>query len=352
MNMSKHQLWDTLAQENLVQGEAPETEKLESPWYVKTLLAFSGWFAALFLLGFIGVGFAFIMQSSSASIVTGALMIAGAFATLRAPKNEFFEHLALALSFAGQFLIIMTVFKITHRNDALAWVFIAMLQIPLAIIMPNFVHRVFSAFFAGLACSMVLGYMGAPYIFQGVMMFFIAWIWLNEFKHPEHITTIQPIAYGLTLCLMTLKGMFLFNAGELGWRKGMVHDGLWTQPWMGELLIGIITLYIIWQLLQRYGHAKLDPFSIAVFLGALLLCAFSMQANGITVGIAILLLGFAGSNRVLLGLGVVSLLFYMSSYYYLLDATLLDKSQTLFIIGLVMLSLRWLIHRKMPSKVS
>jgi uncharacterized membrane protein len=130
----------------------------------------------------------------------------------------------------------------------------------------------------------------------------------------------------------------------------MNPDELWTQPWMGELLIGIITLYIIWQLLQRYGHSKLEPFSIVVFFGALLLCAFSMNANGITVGIAILLLGFAGSNRVLLGLGIVSLLFYISSYYYLLDATLLDKSQTLFIIGFVMLSLRWLLLRKMPGR--
>lgn len=58
-----------------------------------------------------------------------------------------------------------------------------------------------------------------------------------------------------------------------------------------------------------------------------------------------MLLGFASSNRVLLGLGVTSLLFYISSYYYTLEATLLVKSRTLLIVGLLLLAARWLMTR-------
>ena len=75
-----------------------------------------------------------------------------------------------------------------------------------------------------------------------------------------------------------------------------------------------------------------------------------MEVQGITVGIVILVLGFSGANRVLLGLGSVSLLFYISSYYYLLDTTLLDKSLSLFIVGLVLLIIRWLMSHILPIK--
>ncbi len=68
-----------------------------------------------------------------------------------------------------------------------------------------------------------------------------------------------------------------------------------------------------------------------------------------TAGMVVMLLGFAGGNRVLLGLGIVSLLFYISSYYYLLDATLLAKAQILLIVGLVLLAVRWLLLHPIPG---
>ena len=114
--------------------------------------------------------------------------------------------------------------------------------------------------------------------------------------------------------------------------------------------MGVVTLYVVWHLLQRYGQSISERLSITALLGTLLLCAVSMEVQGITVGMVIILLGFAGANRVLLGLGIVSLLFYISSYYYLLDATLLDKSQTLLIVGLVLLIVRWLMLRILPVK--
>jgi len=49
-----NQLWDLLKDENLVEGELPVIKEIDSPWYVKVLLAASGWLAAVFLLGFLG----------------------------------------------------------------------------------------------------------------------------------------------------------------------------------------------------------------------------------------------------------------------------------------------------------
>lgn len=348
MNRQTEQMWTTLLNAGLVQGPVPETGKLESPWYVKVLLAFSGWLAAMFLFGFIGMAFQFILKSSIASFITGGAMIGGAFAILRLPKNEFFEHLALAVSLVGQTLIAWAIFDITKRNDKIAWVLVALLQVPLTVFMPNFVHRVLSSFIAAFAFSMALTSMRVPYVFSSVIMILASWLWLNEFRYPQHMRKIRAIGYGLVLALIQLKGAALFGYETMGLRSSHNQPESWVQPWIGEVLASAVTLYVVWQLLQRRGQAISERPAIMTLLGTLLLCAVSIEALGITVGVVIMLLGFAGSNRLLLGLGIVSLLFYISSYYYLLDATLIAKAQTLFIVGLVLLSFRWLMLRVMP----
>ena len=350
MSLQTEQIWATLLRFGVVQGAAPETGKLESPWYVKVLLAFSGWLAALFLLGFIGMGLNFVFRNSTAAFTIGGMMIGGAFAILRVPKNEFVEHLALAVSLAGQALVVFAIFEILNRNEKNAWLLVALLQVPLAVVMPNFVHRVFSSFVAAFAFSMTLTIMGWPYVVDGVVMLLAAWCWLNEFRFPQHMGKIRAIGYGLVLALILFKGAALFGYRTMGWRYYQNQLELLIKPWVGEVLIGVVTLYVVLRLLQRYGRGFSDRLSITVLLGTLILCAVSMKVQGITVGMVIMLLGFAGANRVLLGLGIVSLLFYISSYYYLLDATLLAKSQSLLIVGLVLLIVRWLMQRILSVK--
>ena len=349
MSRQIEQMWAALLQAGLVQGSAPATGKPESPWYVKVLLALSGWLAAFFLLGFIGMAFASVFRNSTASFILGGAMIGGSFAILRLPKNEFVEHLALAVSLAGQVLVVGAFFKIARHHANIGWLLVVLLQAPLAIFMPNFVHRAFSSFFAAFALNMALTYWGWPYVAGGVVMLLAAWCWLNEFSYPRQMSSIRAIGYGLVLALILLKGMALFGYQTMGWFFHRAKPELWISPWMGEVLTGVVAFYVVWQLLQRHGRHISQRIAIPAILGALLLCAVSMKVQGLTVGMVIMLLGFSGANRVLLGSGIVSLLFYISSYYYLLDATLLAKSKTLLIVGVVLLLLRWLLVTMMPA---
>ena len=349
MNQQTEQIWTTLLRDGVVQGIAPQTDELESPWYVKVLLAFSGWLAALLLLGFIGMGFEFVFNNSTAAFIIGGIMIGGAFAILRIPKNEFIEHLGLASSLAGQALVVFAIFDIASQDDKVAWLLVALLQAPLAVVMPSFVHRVFSSFAAVFAFSMTLTIMGLPYVMSCVVMLLTALCWLNEFRFPQHMKKIRAIGYGLVLALILLKGSTLFGYRSMGWHF-FPQAELYGKPWLGEVLIGLVTLYVVWHLLQRYDQRISERLSITTLLGTLFICGVSMEVQGITIGMVIILLGFAGANRVLLSLGIVSLLFYISSYYYLLDATLLEKSRTLLIVGLSLLIVRWLMLRILPVK--
>ncbi len=350
MSDKTSQLWNTLSKAGVVAGPEPRLAEAGSPWYVKALLGFSGWLAALFLLGFIGVGLEFVMRSSTVSFVSGWVLIGGAFAILRMPKNEFYEHLGLAVSLAGQALVAMALFKVVKRNDELAWLLVALMEVPLALVMPNFVHRVFSSFLAAVAFAMTLHFMRVPYLFGGVVLLLAAYLWLNEFRFPRHLGKVRAIGYGLVLALVLLKSTELFGLDIMGLRFARERPELWVRPWMGEVVAGAATLFVVWQLLRRHGQALAGRFAVTALTGTLALCAVSMEAKGITAGMVIMLLGFAGGNRVLLGLGIASLLFYISSYYYLLDATLLAKAQTLLVTGLGLLALRWLMVRVMAGE--
>ncbi|MGD8576111.1 MAG: DUF4401 domain-containing protein [Thiohalophilus sp.] len=340
--MSESILWKKLKDADLVEGDAPTLEEQETPWYMKVLTGFSGWIAAIFIIGFLGSAFWLVFESGTASLVVGGGLMAAAYAVLRMPKNEFVEHLALAASLAGQFLFVWALFDILgwDNRQVLFWLLIALLQAVLAYVMPNFIHRVFSSFMAASAMGMSLAEAHIPYVFGSVVLFLAAWIWLNLFRYSQYLDRLKPLGYGLIFALIPLKGSMLYDYHGM-YLSHSSTTGTFIQPWMGELLSVAVILYVVWQLLQRYQHRLQERFSLLVLAVTLLVSLVSLEAKGISMGSVIVLLGFAIGNRILLVLGIVSLLFYLSAYYYLLDISLLNKSQILLATGVLLLLARW-----------
>src|SRR5690554_2278016 len=126
----------------LTEGEG--SPALDTPWFVRVLQAFSGWLAALFLLGFIALGAVFVLDNEGAAAALGLMLIAAAFATLQWTKSDFLEHMALAVSLVGQLLMAWAVFSLLLEEVAVLWWTLLVLQVVLALVMPSLTHRVFS----------------------------------------------------------------------------------------------------------------------------------------------------------------------------------------------------------------
>lgn len=345
MSNASTSLWQTLQTAGLVQGDQPPQATPDSPWFVKVLLGFSGWFAALFVLGFLGAGFMVVFRHSGTAFVLGVVLIGVAYVILRIPRNEFLSQLALAISLAGQALLVFAIYDDYEPHAYIIWGLIALMQLPLAIFMPNFIHRVLSTLFACFAMHMFLILVGASYVFSGILLFIAAWLWLNEFRYPRYMQVMRAIGYGIVLAVIPLKGSLLFQHDlRWIWYSSGKPPELWLQPWMGEVLAAVVTVYAVWQILQRYGQVLSNKASVLIMAGVLVFSVVSMEAHGVTVGIVIILLGFYGSNRVLLGLGIIALLLYVSSYYYLMEATLLYKSGVLLLIGMLLLAMHWVLR--------
>lgn len=333
-------LWLTLRDANVVVGEQPSVAQIETPWFVRALVAFSAWLAALFGLGFILLATGELLQSFSGSITLGAVLIVAAWGLLYRPKAEFFEHLGLALSLVGQVLIAFAGFDF----PAVPWDVLAIFQAFLVLVMPNFLHRVFSAFAAASCFALTLQAGGVGFLFSGIVLFCCAWVWLNEFRYPHYHNIFTAIGYGLALALIQFKGSALLLHGGNTWRNGYQDVDLY---W-GALLSLAALLFVLCTLLVRYQQPLLGKLTLVLVVAAVVVAFASMHANGILIGVSLVLLGFSCSNRTLLVLGMMSLLFYLSAYYYQTDATLLFKSMTLLLVGVVLLVGRKLMRAAWP----
>jgi len=349
---SAQQLWSKLAAAGLTVGDMPEAQETHTPWYVRVMLGIAGFIAAVFLLGFVGVGFAFIMESRTACLALGCVMIAAAYAVFRAaPHSDFGSMFALAVSFAGQALVAYGVWGTLNQRSAQPWVALAAIEAILASTMPNFIHRVVSAYFAVLALALALASSGAEAVAGGLVALAVAGLWLNEVRFAKHHAVVTPIGYGLTLAFIQVEGSNFMGHSVMAIFGSQART--WAMPWVGEALVVAAFLFVVATLLRRAEWTLSESKSILCLAVAAALGAASFKAPGLAGGLMIVLVGFANGNRLLAGLGIAALLYYVSSYYYLLDATLLAKAGVLAASGVVLLAARWvLLNVVMPQKAS
>ncbi len=348
MKLSDDTLRRTLADAGIHIADDALSSSLSSglPWYIRLAMAFTGWLAALFLFGFLAITVEFILDDASTSLLTSGVLIGVAYALLRAPRNDFTEHLGLAVSLVGQGLFAWAMVQLSLRQHF--WWPLTLFELSLALWVPNTIHRFISSGVAGVSLAMALGTAGLSFLSVPLLFFAVAVLWLHEFSWPRYLSAIRALGYGLVVALIGLQGEGIVGAGLMAWLNVPLWSGLWLWHISADVMMVTILVYVVWGLMAAQAEVVRKPVRVAAILGAVVLGALSLKAPGICVGVAVILLGFGRSNTVLLGLGVASLLFYVSSYYYFLDVTLAAKAGSLLGVGLVLLSGYAVVLRVLP----
>jgi hypothetical protein len=343
--VSTDALWAKLSEAGLTRGDLPAATEVHPPWYVRLMLCIAGLIAAGFLIGFTTLAVKFVMDTPEAATAVGLMIVVGAYMLFRSIRHsDFLSMFALAVSFAGQGLFFVGMFGLFERADnGLPWVLIAVVEGVLCVVMPNFIHRVASAFAAGFALTTALLWSGAPSVSPGILATLVAWTWLNEARYAQRASIAVPAAYGLTLALVHAQVSTL-NGRALRDYLGATPTA-WLPPWMGDALVAAALVGTVAALVHRAGWGRDDRRALFAIAAAVALGAASFKAHGIAGGLTIVLLGFANGNRVLMGLGIAALVFYVSRYYYMLEMTLLEKSAALVLTGAVLLGVRWVVLR-------
>ncbi len=343
-------LWQLLAAAGFVAGEIPAADPRRTPWYVRLMLGIAGWIGALFLLGFVGIGFALVMQNAFASIVVGAAICAGAAAILRAaPANDFFGQLGLAVSLAGQVMLCYGLSRIVEGSRGGLALLIALQQGALFVLVPHFVHRVWTSWTSAFAAVYALSQFGMFALGPAAVSLAFVLVWLREFDVERDGAILRAGGYGLALA--TLQTCVLH--GSL-WLMLDVHSGSDAgrnaAAWVGAAASAAVLFVAAWQLVKREGLSLGSPQGRIALAGAAMLGAVSLKAPGVGPAVAVLVIGYANGNRVLAGLGIAAIVGYLSHYYYSLSITLLEKSILLAVTGVALLVLRLALKAWWPKE--
>lgn len=352
------QLWQRLQQAGLVQGEMPAHE-LPMPWYVRVLQGFAGWLAAWFVLGFISALLAPIIGSlfkdgmEQIAAVLGVGLLVTAWRLLNQAKTDFLQQLALALSMAAQLLLIVSLHNQWQSSGT--WLLWAAIQATLAWCMPSYVHRVMSSFTAFYALTAALADTPLVWLMPICAAALMAGLWLSEERWFADSDRIRPISYGMTLVLLHQHAVTLLPVSlwdELVSHHQAVYERSAWLLWLNEWGLAVVWLVVVWTLLQRYQIKLTSSQGLKALVAAGLVAVLSQVAQGFTVAWLMMLLGFAQSNRILLGLGVVAFWGYLSRYYYLLEISLAEKAAWLVSAGVVLLLARWHLAKENEAQES
>ena len=345
--MTAEALWDRLAAEGLVAGTRPEPDAGASPWFVRAMLGVAGWIGAIFLLLFVGAGFAFVMENGAAALIVGAACCGGAFLLLRAfDGQDFAEQFGLAVSLAGQAMIVVGLADFLKPEQASFYLAVAATQTGLALLVPQFLHRLLAS--AGAAVALALAILqlelhglAAPLLCAG-----IATIWLEPRRWAGGGRLWRPIGYGLVLALLLVETFRVAGASE--WFGLQREAPSWLArhgPLTGRGLTALILLWVAFALARRPGLAPTSRTGLAAAAAAFLVGLLSLGMPGLASALIVLLLGFAAGSRLLVAIGVLSLLGFVSHFYYSLHLTLLEKSGLLALTGLVLLAATLMLRR-------
>lgn len=362
---SHAQLWQKLVQNGLASGEEPGGVEGGAPWYVRTMLGIAGWVGAIFLLGAVFGGFALIADSAFAAGILGAGACCLAIMIYRATQqNDFAEQFAFAISLAGQALMVYSILNgldLFRNTDVfiskvrlVAMVLVA-LQCILFLLVPNYLHRVWSALIGVGAVVFLFNQYGLYPFTLALTLAMTIWLWLKEFHWAKSGEMLRALGYSMVIvCISHLLTQNHFWEDGRFWQNvfGIQPLGGEIGEWLASACLGFVLIALVFALLKRGSIALGSRIGIASMVLATLVFLIGIQAPGITVGLVIVLLGFSQGNNILTGMGLVTLVVFVSQFYYLLHLTLLHKSIVLFVSGLVLLGVRLILRHFWPVGVS
>jgi hypothetical protein len=355
---STRTVFDRLASEQLVAPDWAETLAAAAagaapatPWFVRAMVGFGAWLAALLLIIFV-VSLS-VFTTGGGYLFIGLVLMAGACALRYRLGGDFARQLALATSLAGQGLFAFGVVESDTGFDIEAMLgTLIVINAVLLVAFPDKTHRFVSVLlvvgpFAGLLYAWeaqdyvaLLGPVLAALLIVLLEReaFFAARGWLDRLtaiRGGVLISAFGSLMLSTIYVLPELIGDFLF----------------YPRPWISSLLLGAMLIYVLRPAVAAVFGSASGTRAMAVYAATAVVVAAAWPAPGLILSLLVIVVASVRGNGVYRGAGIAFLALFTAAFFYGIDIGMLVKSASLVATGIVVLACRWLFLRAvMPAE--
>ncbi len=290
--------------------------------------ALVAWLSAVFLIALIGLTLhKFLRDTQTISLIAlggGVFMVMLSYFSLKRASSTYEEHFFIALSFAGQALIIFSISELFHI-DKIEYL-ILLLEILLLLLFNNHIHKFLNAFFAFSALFFLfydfhMDYLG---VFVGLNFILLSTLHL---KTKESLIISYGALGAILWVVLTQSKIFMPT----------------SYKEIETLLLALPFGYLLFYLSRFYNIKKLSAL-LAILLLFIVSIGLSFFIKYFLVALTLFILGCFLGDIFILASSIIIGIFIITYFYYTLNTTLAFKSLLLISSGILGLIIRYLLH--------
>ena len=364
-----------LQQQGLIDAQNVNHELLSSaqsearsPWFISLFFGMSGILASLFFIGFLTLildNTGLLDSTLAVFIIGGILSVIGGFLfyNARIRHSPFWNSLAFAITLAGQGYIAYALLA-SEIAEPLNIMLLLLVQLLMTVAIPNFIYRLLSATLALNCLFYLLNYYHFSEVSLGLLALITSVTHLQRYTlavfiprkwRMNALEIMSAMGYASAYVLLSISVYFI--AAEYGNSFANFNsldsygEAFSYNYYLAQGLLTLASLYAAYLILKRYQVKLRSTAGLLISAAIVLLGIMSIYVSGLLATSLIIIIATANSQRVLLGLGVIASVGYIFWYYYQLDTSLLVKSVSLFVIGIALLLLRWLLIKSYFAQI-
>ncbi|NQX85578.1 MAG: DUF4401 domain-containing protein [Flavobacteriaceae bacterium] len=298
---------------------------------IKVLSIFGGFLATLAFLAFLAI--AGLYNSEFGLLIFGIGFIISAIWLNKTYGKLIIDTFSISIYIIGFALLAFGLSEMKVDENIIA-ILISLIAISSLIITQNFILS-FTSVLAISGSFIFLIISNDSYdlihLYVAINTLILTYLFLNEAKiissNKRLSQLYNPVRIGLVVSL-------LFGLITVGKRHLIpISQNL---IWLSSVVMILVTLYLVYKII-KINEVKDFKSKAIIYSLSFLILAPTILSPSISGAIVIILLSFLVNYRTGLVIGIISIIYFISQYYYDLNFTLLTKSIILFVSGVMFL---------------
>ena len=303
----------------------------KSSFAIKILSVFGGFLATLTFLGFLAI--AGLYNSEFGLLIFGIGFIISAIWLNKVYDKLIIDTFSISIYVIGFALLAFGLFEMNVDENIIA-ILISLIALSSLIITQNFILSFISVLTISGSFLFLIIFNNSYdliHLYIAINTLILTYLFLNEAKivssNKRLSQLYNPIRIGIVISL--LFGLILV---------GKRHLTPITQNhiWLSSIVMILVTMYLVYTIM-KINEINTVKSKVMIYTLSALILVSTIFSPSISGAIVIILLSFLVNYKTGLVIGIISIIYFISQYYYDLNFTLLTKSIILFISGIMFL---------------